>query len=222
MIMTEFRIVEVFESLQGEGYNTGMQAIFIRFAGCNLNCAWCDTDFKHYQRFSLDSLLKHVKQYRSRNIIITGGEPTQVKSLPLLLAQLKDEGYFIAIESNGLGIVDKQIDYIALSPKYSYQSRYQKTMQTLAHEVRIVVENPIENREENQAEHQEKHLEQFRHFCLHIEKNIKADHYFLSPCEQNGQFNMLQTIQLLGKLNENRMHNKWLLSLQTHKLAHIE
>lgn len=204
--MTEFRIVEIFESLQGEGYNTGMPAIFIRFAGCNLNCVWCDTNFRQYTRFTLEQLLTKVKQYTSKNIIITGGEPTMVKALPELLLPLKQAGYYIAIESNGLGKVDPLIDYIALSPKFCYQARYQKIAQPTASEVRIVAENHVD----------------FLPFCQYIEQNIQAKRYYLSPCEKNGEFNMFETIELLGKINQNRNDNKWLLSIQTHKFANIE
>lgn len=204
--MSEFRIVEIFESLQGEGYNTGMPAIFVRFAGCNLNCTWCDTNFRQFTRFTLDELMTKIQEYKSNNIIITGGEPTMVKDLSLLLRPLKAKGYFIAMESNGLGKVDPLIDYLAISPKFCYQSRYQKSQQTKANEVRIVVE-----------EHDD-----FIHFCHNIEKHIHAPRYFLSPCEKNGEFNMLKTIELLGEINHKRIDNKWLLSLQTHKLANIE
>lgn len=206
LTMLEFRIVEIFESLQGEGYNTGMPAIFIRLAGCNLNCRWCDTNFRQYTRFTLDQLLDKVKQYKSKNIIITGGEPTLVKDLSKLLLPLKQAGYFIAIESNGLGKVDALIDYIALSPKFCYQSRYQKIVQSIANEVRIVAENHPD----------------FISFCQYIEQNIQAKRYYLSPCEKNGEFNMHETITLLGKINQNRIENKWLLNIQTHKLANIE
>lgn len=204
--MSEFRIVEIFESLQGEGYNTGMPAIFVRFAGCNLNCTWCDTNFRQFTRFTLDELMTKIQEYKSNNIIITGGEPTMVKNLSLLLRPLKAKGYFIAMESNGLGKVDPLIDYLAISPKFCYQSRYQKSQQTKANEVRIVVE-----------EHDD-----FIHFCHNIEKHIHAPRYFLSPCEKNGEFNMLKTIELLGEINHKRIDNKWLLSLQTHKLANID
>jgi 7-carboxy-7-deazaguanine synthase len=204
--MTQFNIVEIFESLQGEGYNTGMPAIFIRLAACNLKCPWCDTDFMHYQSMSLQHILNTVHQYQSKNIIITGGEPTIHKKLPSLLHRLKQENYYLAIESNGLGIVDPHIDYIALSPKFHYRQHYPFPAQNQADEVRIVVEDHPE----------------FIAFCLKIEQHIQARHYFLSPCEQNNQFNMLTTLQTLGKLNQHRHSNKWLLSLQTHKLANIE
>ncbi len=206
MTASQFHVVEIFESLQGEGYNTGMPAVFVRFAGCNLKCTWCDTDFNHYQRYSLDQLLEKIQQYQANNIIITGGEPTLVKPLPQLLSRLKAAGYYIAIETNGLRHVDKHVDYIAISPKYGYQSRYQQIRQATANEVRIVVED----------------APTFIDFCLYIEQMIDAKHYFLSPQEQHGQFNLLETMKILGKLNHQRLENKWLLSIQTHKLAEIE
>ncbi|NUF08897.1 7-carboxy-7-deazaguanine synthase QueE [Snodgrassella sp. ESL0324] len=204
--MIQFNIVEIFESLQGEGYNTGMPAIFIRLAACNLKCPWCDTDFMSYQSMSLEHILNTVSQFQSKNIIITGGEPTINKKLPLLLRALKQENYYLAIESNGLGTVDPLIDYIALSPKFYYRHQYPFPLQRQADEVRIVVENHPD----------------FLTFCQNIEQHIQARHYFLSPCEQNNQFNMLSTLQYLGRLNQNRHNNKWLLSIQTHKLANIE
>ena len=204
--MIEYRIVEIFESLQGEGYNTGMPAIFIRFAGCNLNCSWCDTNFRQFKRLTLDQLMAIVGQFNSSNIIITGGEPTMVRDLPLLLSRLKQAGYFIAIESNGLGKVDPLIDYIALSPKFCYHHRYQKILQPTASEVRIVAEKQTG----------------FIDFCYYIEQHIQAKRYYLSPCEINGEMNMFDTIELLGLINHNRVDNKWLLSLQTHKFANIE
>ncbi|OCG32603.1 radical SAM protein [Gilliamella sp. Choc4-2] len=204
--MVEFRIVEIFESLQGEGYNTGMPAVFIRFSGCNLKCTWCDTNFRQFTRFSLAELLGKVSKYKTKNIIITGGEPTMVKALPELLLSLKKAGYFIAIESNGLGKVDPLVDYIALSPKFCYQSRYKKIAQSTANEVRIVAENHSD----------------FIDFCQYIESQIQAKRYYLSPCEKDGVFNMFETIELLGKINKDRLDNKWLLSVQSHKFANIE
>lgn len=204
--MIFFPIVEVFESLQGEGYNVGMAAIFIRFGGCNLACPWCDTEFNHFQKMSIQALLDNVRSFSAKTIIVTGGEPTLQKKLPFLLTQLKVQGYFIAIESNGLGSIPDDIDYIALSPKFIYRDRYRNSVCRHADEVRIVVENHPE----------------FYEFCLMIEDRFPARRYFLSPCEENNQFNMLTTLQMLGKINQHRQTGKWRLSIQAHKLANIE
>ena len=201
-----FNIVEIFHSLQGEGANTGMPAVFIRFAGCNLTCRWCDTDFIHFQKMTMAEILNTVTQYSCKNIIITGGEPTLQRQLPVLLSELKQRGYFIAIETNGLRTVDPQIDYIAVSPKFAYQQRYKQFCIQQANEVRIVVEEQAG----------------FEQFCRQIQQQIQAKQYFLSPCEQDGRFNVLAAITLLGKLNQPDSEQKWLLSLQTHKLANIE
>lgn len=204
--MITFPVVEIFQSLQGEGYNTGMPAIFIRFGGCNLRCSWCDTQFDDYQRLSLTAILTQVLTYQATNIIITGGEPTLQKHLAQLVDRLKQWGYFIAIETNGLRVVYSAIDYIAVSPKYCYWQRYQTSPLTMADEVRIVVEDAPE----------------IYQFCLAMEQRIKAKRYYLSPCEQNGNLMLLPTLQLLGKLNHGRQNDKWQLSIQTHKLANIE
>lgn len=199
-----YRIVEIFETLQGEGFNTGMPSIFIRFGKCNLACPWCDTNYNQYETKSLDEILTTVKGFTARNIIITGGEPTIQPNLELLLDRLKADGYFIAIETNGLKPVPMQIDYIATSPKRLYQKNYLKHHIPFANEVRIVVDGDV--------------LE----FCEQIENSIKADRYYLSPCERNGEMNMLETITQLGKLNQRQDKPRWQLSIQTHKIAGIE
>lgn len=204
--MPNFPIVEIFQSLQGEGYNTGMPAIFIRFGGCNLRCPWCDTNFDNFQKLSLTAILTRVLTYSVKNIIITGGEPTLQKYLPEFVTRLKQLGYYVAIETNGLKSVYSEIDYIAVSPKYHYWRRYHDAPLIKADEVRIVVEEAKDIAE----------------FCLAMEQRIEAKRYYLSPCEQNGQMALLPTLELLGKLNQGRQNNKWQLSIQTHKLANIE
>lgn len=87
----QYRIVEIFESLQGEGWNTGMPAVFIRLGKCNLACSWCDTDYLKFGMMSLSDILGRLKTYTARNIIITGGEPTIQPHLDTLLNALKAE-----------------------------------------------------------------------------------------------------------------------------------
>ena len=204
MNQPQYRIVEIFETLQGEGYNTGMPSIFIRFGKCNLACHWCDTNYNQFGMMTLDAILAHIKNYTAPNIIITGGEPTIQPNLEILLHHLKSLGYFIAIETNGLKPVPAQIDYIATSPKQLYANAYEKHCIKRANEVRIVVDDP----------------ETTLIFCQTIAKKIHADHYYLSACEQNGIMNILHTITLLGKLNA-QGSTHWQLNLQTHKLAGI-
>lgn len=203
-MQTEYAIVEIFESLQGEGFNTGMPAIFIRFGKCNLACPWCDTDYQTFSLMTLKQIADQVTAFSAKNIIITGGEPTIQPNLEKLLSYFKTLGYFLAIETNGLKPVPSQIDYIATSPKRLYRHKYQQRCITYADEVRIV------NDDEN-----------ILSFCREIAKKIEAKHYFLSPCEQQGEMNLLDTIRKLGQLNENA-EIKWQLSIQTHKLVGIE
>src|SRR3989338_8409922 len=72
---------EVFYSIQGEGLNAGVPAIFVRFGNCNLKCSWCDTkytwhpDFRDNYEENLPELFKNIKKYQCKHIVITGGEP---------------------------------------------------------------------------------------------------------------------------------------------------
>ncbi|MEN2863570.1 7-carboxy-7-deazaguanine synthase QueE [Mannheimia haemolytica] len=199
-----FPIVEIFESLQGEGFNTGMPAIFVRFGKCNLTCPWCDTNYNQFEQWTLSDILAKVRSYSAKNVIITGGEPTIQPNLSLLVEQFKKEGYFLAIETNGLKEVPAQIDYIATSPKRMYQEKYQRRCIEFANEVRIVVDGEVQG------------------FCEQIESQIKAEHYYLSPCEVEGKMNLLETITQIGLLNQRPNKPKWQLSIQTHKIVGIE
>lgn len=199
-----YRIVEIFETLQGEGYNTGMPSIFIRFGKCNLACYWCDTNYNQFSLMNLSQIINKVHQFAAKNIIITGGEPTIQPQLEILLNLLKSEGYFIAIETNGLKDVPPQIDYVATSPKRLYRDAYAKRCLKKADEVRIVVDDDVFD------------------FCEQIEQKIIAQRYYLSPCEKNGVMNILDTISLLGRLNARPSKIHWQLSIQTHKLCGID
>ena len=200
-----YRIVEIFESLQGEGYNTGMSAVFIRLGKCNLACAWCDTDYLTFTMMSLADILGRLKSYTARNIIITGGEPTIQPHLEVLLNALKSAGYRLYLETNGLNPAPPQIDYVAASPKACYAAKYEQQCIKQADEVRIVADGDV------------------LAFCAAMEQKIRAEHYYLSPCEQNGEMNIYDTIRQIGLLNSRpdaAVH--WQLSVQTHKWVGIE
>jgi organic radical activating enzyme len=114
MSAIRLKINEIFYSIQGEGANAGMPAIFIRLSGCNLKCPYCDTDHNDYREYSIKELIEKIENFDCRNIIWTGGEPT---------LQLTDEilehfkGYYHCIETNGTNKVPSLIDYVVCSPK---------------------------------------------------------------------------------------------------------
>jgi 7-carboxy-7-deazaguanine synthase len=101
--MTGLRITEIFFSIQGESQTVGLPTIFIRLTGCPLRCQYCDTAyaFKGGKVLSIDEIIQKVKQYKTKNICITGGEPlAQVNSHNLITA-LCDMNYSVSIETSG-------------------------------------------------------------------------------------------------------------------------
>lgn len=120
MLFQMKRVNDIFYSLQGEGRNTGRAAIFIRFAGCNLKCPFCDTDFAQYEEMSDEDILNRIKSYPSRFVVLTGGEPSlQVDRQ--LVDLLHKHGYELAMETNGTHPIVDGIDWITCSPKDNTQ-----------------------------------------------------------------------------------------------------
>lgn len=111
-----YHIAEIFASLQGEGRHSGMAAVFVRLAGCNLRCSFCDTDFSAKESLSLDELVVRIKEFSLPNVILTGGEPgLQVDAD--LVERLHAEGLRIHVETNGSYALPGGIDWITCSPK---------------------------------------------------------------------------------------------------------
>lgn len=115
------RLIEVFDSIQGEGSWMGMPVTFIRFAGCSLKCEWCDTktswDKSGNMNLGVEEVVARVKQ---NHVVITGGEPTeQASELRQLIHVLKSKGKSVAIESNGTYEHYDELgaDWIVVSPK---------------------------------------------------------------------------------------------------------
>jgi 7-carboxy-7-deazaguanine synthase len=98
------KITEIFRSLQGEGKNQGKPCLFIRLAGCNLKCHWCDTPESRSggMTVALDTVLEHVWRMNPSYVCITGGEPLlQAEELEQILGSLYKWGTLIDIETNG-------------------------------------------------------------------------------------------------------------------------
>lgn len=105
--MGKFKVVEKFISINGEAQCAGELACFIRFAGCNLNCSYCDTGWaneKHvpYEIYSEEELYAYIKACEVRNVTLTGGEPLLQENIGRLIRMLgKDLGLRTEIETNG-------------------------------------------------------------------------------------------------------------------------
>lgn len=100
--MITFPIIEIFSSIQGEGCKLGKPANFIRFAGCNLKCVWCDTDWSRAKEgnLSIEQIIERIDP-TVELVVLTGGEPLIQKDLILLIEELIRRQHKIAIETNG-------------------------------------------------------------------------------------------------------------------------
>ena len=190
----KYKLVEIFESLQGEGRNTGRPCVFVRFAGCNLACPWCDTDVGERFSMTLDELLNEIATYKAKTVVLTGGEPTLLDGAPELVAALKKLGYYIAVETNAT--IDAAwlqfVDYVACSPKAEFP---EKIALKKANEVRVVASN-----------------DSVIEFCKKVKDLIEADDYYVSPCDHDGEIDFATAKSVLNQLEG------WSLSVQLHKI----
>ena len=106
-------INEIFYSLQGEGLLSGFPTIFIRTAGCNLRCSYCDTTYAYNEgtEMTIPEILQAISSYDCNTICITGGEPLLQKQIYDLLNALIKKGYSCSIETNGSQSITKLTDY---------------------------------------------------------------------------------------------------------------
>jgi 7-carboxy-7-deazaguanine synthase len=117
------RIVEIFYSLQGEGVLAGVPSVFIRTAGCNLACRWCDTRYARDPAAGTElapgAVMERLAQWpQARHCVVTGGEPTLAPELPELTGRLRAAGLHITIETNATAWPEPfDYDLASLSPK---------------------------------------------------------------------------------------------------------
>ena len=117
--VNKYSVNEIFYSVEGEGFFSGVPAIFVRLAGCSMGCPWCDTKYaqKTNFNFTAEQILKKVSAYPCKTIVLTGGEPTEQNLNPLLKLLHKNK-YQIHLETNGANLIDtKLIDFCTISPK---------------------------------------------------------------------------------------------------------
>lgn len=115
-------ISEIFHSLQGEGSLAGVPSVFVRTAGCNLRCLWCDTPYASWSpegtQLSVAQIVTEVSRHPARHVVLTGGEPMLAPELPELAAALRSGGRHITIETAAtLAPAGIACDLASLSPK---------------------------------------------------------------------------------------------------------
>lgn len=193
-------LMEHFYTIQGEGKHSGRPAYFIRLAGCDVGCVWCDVkdswDSEKHPLVSLDEIISPILESSANFVVITGGEPAMY-DLTFLTQKLKEEGKEIAIETSGCYPLKGEIDWYCFSPKKFKapdDEAYSK-----ADELKVVIAHPSD------FEWAETHAERVRSNC----------ELYLQP-EWSKQDRFLQPIIDYIKANP-----KWKISLQTHKFMQI-
>ncbi|MBF0612168.1 MAG: 7-carboxy-7-deazaguanine synthase QueE [Magnetococcales bacterium] len=145
--MTSYPICDLFASIQGEGSWTGRPVVFVRFSGCPLRCDWCDEplhrDPQAVRRLNLDELLREITSVGAGipSVVLTGGEPLIQPGLQELILALKQQGYWVAMETSGVGgVFPIELDWITLSPKTSLTDECYQS----AHEIKFVIVAPLD------------------------------------------------------------------------------
>ncbi len=194
-----YRINEVFHSLQGEGFHSGTPAVFVRFSGCNLRCAFCDTQHQDGRMMTVQEIVDEVNKYPSVPLVVlTGGEPSLFID-EAFVAELKQKtGKKIAIETNGTRPLPTNLDWVTLSPKTAFEGgRSEPCVLRHCDELKVVYLG--------------QDLAQY--------DNIEAQHCFLQPCfcedETQRQANVKSCVEAVMK------HPGWRLSLQIHRILGI-
>lgn len=192
--------MEMFYTIQGEGFNTGTAAFFIRLGGCDVGCHWCDVKDswdagKHAVR-SIDDILDEIEQHPVQNVVITGGEPGMYDLNPLCDA-LHEMDMQVFLETSGAYDLKGDFDWVCVSPK-KFKAPLPASLQR-ADELKVVIFHPSD------FQWAEEHAEATNDDCF----------LYLQP-EWEKASTMLPIIIEYVKQNP-----KWQISLQTHKWMNI-
>jgi 7-carboxy-7-deazaguanine synthase len=193
-------LMEEFYTIQGEGFNTGKAAYFIRIGGCDVGCHWCDVkeswDANIHPLTPIEKIIENIKQYNAKSVVVTGGEPL-IYNLDALTAALKLNKIETFIETSGAYALSGNWDWICLSPK--------KTMAPLdavygkANELKVIVFN--------------------KHDFIWAEEQAalvsKNCYLYLQPEWSKSKALLPEIIEYV------KAHPRWMISLQTHKFMNI-
>jgi 7-carboxy-7-deazaguanine synthase len=193
-------VVEEFFSLQGEGFQTGKAAYFIRLGGCDIGCNWCDSRFSWnpdiHPVIETKTIIDRVKQSGADSVVITGGEPL-MWNLDILCNGLKINNISTFLETSGAYPLSGKWDWICLSPK--------KNMPPVIENCKVADELKVIIQDKSDFEWAEKYNSMVSNTCK----------LFLQP-EWSRFDDIIADIVDYVKKNPN-----WRISLQVHKYMHI-
>jgi len=191
-------------TLQGEGAHAGRPCVFLRFAACNLECPWCDTEFRpegavRYSAGEIVARLVELDAHRARMVIVTGGEPTLQWDAPLADA-LHAAGFRIHMESNGTRPVAGPVDWLTVSPKPQFHPASIALVDDLpVSELKVVIDDTVDAAT-----------------LARYEARYACEHYFAQPCMDAAYPHHLARAMAL-------VHERprWRVSLQLHKILGV-
>lgn len=196
----ELPVMEYFYTIQGEGFYSGRAAFFIRLAGCDVGCVWCDVkeswDHEAHPNLTIDFIIEEVLKSNTNFVVITGGEPAMY-DLTTLISKLKEHNIETAIETSGCYELIGNIDWYCFSPKKFKKPTDEAYLK--ASELKVVISHPSD----------------FQWAEEHASKVNLECKLYLQP-EWSKQERFLPVIIEYVKLN-----SKWRISLQTHKFMNI-
>ncbi|MCX6182380.1 MAG: 7-carboxy-7-deazaguanine synthase QueE [Bacteroidetes bacterium] len=192
--------MEEFYTIQGEGYNSGKPAYFIRVGGCDVGCHWCDVkeswDPSLHPLKSVDEVVEAALHFPAKDVVITGGEPS-LYNLDYLCALLTEKGKRVFVETSGAYPLSGKWHWICLSPKKTAPPMPE--IYSKAHEIKVIVFNQND-------------------FLWAEEHAAKAN----ADCKLYLQPEWSKIKEMLPKIIDYVQQNpKWNISLQTHKYMGI-
>jgi organic radical activating enzyme len=200
MTAQKLPIMESFFTIQGEGFYSGRAAYFIRLAGCDVGCTWCDVkeswDELLHPSIAVENIVNEAVASNCDFVVITGGEPA-LHDLTKITELLRENGIEIAIETSGTALLKGKVDWYCFSPK-KFKAPIEEAY-FLASELKVIINHPSD------IAWAETHAEKVNSECK----------LFLQP-EWEKRERFLPIIVDYIKSNP-----KWLISLQTHKYMNI-
>ena len=195
-----YPIMEHFFTIQGEGKYSGKAAYFIRIAGCDVGCVWCDVkeswDKEQHIKMTTNEIIEKVTESKTNFVVITGGEPAMYDLRPLV-NQLKLLGIMVAIETSGCYPLKGEVDWYCFSPK-KFKAPCDEAY-IKANELKVIVSHPSD-------------LDWATKHALKVSTNCQL---YLQP-EWSKADKLLPLIIDFVKSNQ-----RWKISLQTHKFMNI-